>query len=197
MTLKADDLQVGRWYLLNQVIEDRPPSFEGMSGPMIMLRQRNQPHGCPLKIIAIDLPWLLIWNGRNVADLDSRLYLFQRASKRYVRAFIRHNDGEMLPPKSRPQPKGEALAEACGLKNVSFGTIGEAERYVSSKYSMQFDPGEEKLPLEELAKHCRPARVFCPRCGNPMVLARPVNMEGVQISICGKCGFQGELEPIE
>lgn len=181
--LQADDLTIGQWVLINEINQEALPE---VPAGMMAVAPRQRPHGWPLKIISIDLPWLFIWNGNSFDSIDSRRLLLQRASISYVRSVMKHRDGHLLPPKERRKRK-KSPAEALG---ETLGELAGADRYVSSS------PFESLIPLEELAKYCRPAMTTCPRCGGDMVLARPAAdpqlISPIAYPICPKCGLQGQ-----
>lgn len=195
--LQADDLTIGQWVLINEINQEALPE---VPAGMMAVAPRQRPHGWPLKIISIDLPWLFIWNGNSFDSIDSRRLLLQRASMSYVRSIMKHRDGHLLPPKDRrkSRSKKKSVAETLG---EALGELAGADQYVSSGfYDKKLAELNEPLSLEELAKHCRPAGLNCPYCGVEMVLARPAIdpklISKVAYPICPKCGLQGQPIPI-
>lgn len=186
-SLTPDDYRVGQWLVMVHA-HNTLPNTENITLPMVI--KPELPHGTPVKLLAIDLPWIIGWNGHNVSTIDSRRYSFQKTTRHYVNCWIKHTLGNHHPPMSRPvttddiqeaQNRVEAFTRHDLTDvNVDLDVIhpSDVQKFIQSM-------GPEKFT---------PAETACPACGTPMLIACNIR-SGERFSLCPKCGTQGD--PVE
>lgn len=80
---KVENLKVGDWIVLTKVnTVSHPTQIPGVYS-------ESYPYCCngmPLKILAINFPWIAVTDTRYVGTIDSRLVYWTKASKEYLKA---------------------------------------------------------------------------------------------------------------
>ena len=80
MSLQIDDMKVGQWVAITSETQaDMSYSPFGFHPPV-----PSMVDGCPLKIVAICLPFIAVTNGYERFSLDCREYTFTKLDKKYV-----------------------------------------------------------------------------------------------------------------
>lgn len=177
MPCPADDLRVGRWYVMLQA-HNTLPDVSNISMPVVL--KPELPHGIPNIILAIDIPWIITWNGHNLSPVDTRRYSFQRTTRAYVNQWLKHSGGIRKAP-------GDQKKDAY----VSSGLFDPIDGGEPFTHSPDEPTAAEKFIQAVGIDKFTPSRCECPRCGGIMLIARDISIDQ-RVPICPKCGIQGD-----
>jgi len=138
--LQLDDLKVGQWVIIHSFRDNEPiPSNSPFPG-MVAFNKRR-PAGNPLRIVAINLPFLFVWSGQEPFTVDVRDVYLQKANRSYVNSYMRLTESWTKP--LTPTQRGAMAQATANLREMRCPKCG----------------GKLESELRDDVEI-----VFCPRC---------------------------------
>lgn len=163
--INIDDLKVGQWIAIIDVLEEEEDSPYGFMAPPS--KHRRYPiNGKPLKILCIDLPFICVTDGSKTYSLHSKYCSFKRLKPSYVRY--------MLATSERDRHESH---------NVCFVFDSDQQRKGKPTKDSIIRPGKIRKAGKE------DSRGRCPQCGSRL-RQRRVSI-GTWAWVCPDCGFTG------